>query len=151
MTSIQRLLDELQRAYDGDPWHGLPLMTLLANITPEQAADRTIPGAHTIAELVTHLAVWQDVARRRITGTVPTLTPEQDWPPVGSWPAALDALSQSHLALLAAVEALVDADLDRPVELEGEGSHPLGVMLHGVAQHAAYHGGQIALLKRTQG
>lgn len=50
-----RLLDELRRAWDGDPWHGDPVRRVLEGITADQAAARPLPHAHGVWELVLHM------------------------------------------------------------------------------------------------
>jgi hypothetical protein len=62
------------------------------------------------------------------------------------WAAIQSALRQSHENLREAVLGLSD---DRLAENAPESENSIAVMLHGVAQHAAYHGGQIALLKKA--
>jgi uncharacterized damage-inducible protein DinB len=54
-------------------------------------------------------------------------------------------LRATHRLLVAAVSALEDADLERPVRTVSAGRMPLGQVLHGVAAHDAYHAGQIRM------
>ncbi|PYS87293.1 MAG: DinB family protein, partial [Acidobacteria bacterium] len=68
MTEIERILDQLKRAYEGNAWHGPSVREVLAGITAEQAHARPLPNAHSIWELVHHIAVWENVGRRRLTG-----------------------------------------------------------------------------------
>ncbi|CAA9325301.1 MAG: hypothetical protein AVDCRST_MAG89-1862, partial [uncultured Gemmatimonadetes bacterium] len=69
------------------------------------------------------------------------------------WRSALDWLARAHGELLAAVQAFPDDELSSVVGDERD--RPLGagvsfaVMLHGTAQHYAYHAGQAALLRRA--
>ena len=48
MSDRERLLHELRLGFDGEPWHGTPLLALVDQATPVEAAARPIPGAHTI-------------------------------------------------------------------------------------------------------
>src|ERR1019366_4420402 len=97
MTEVSRILDQLHRAYEGPAWHGPALREVLAGVTSQTAAQRPIPGAHTIWELVLHLTVWISVPTRRIAGAeIPTLPPDQDWPAApepseSGWQQALEA------------------------------------------------------------
>jgi hypothetical protein len=73
-----------------------------------------------------------------------------DFPPVtdtseGAWAAALDNLDRQHRRLLDVIAGLDPARLDETVPGK---DYPAAVMLHGTAQHYAYHAGQIALLKK---
>lgn len=49
MSEIERIIDQLKRAMDGEAWHRPALPELLTNISAEQAkqkplANRTVPG-----------------------------------------------------------------------------------------------------------
>jgi uncharacterized damage-inducible protein DinB len=158
-TEVARIVDQLQREHDGDPWHGSPLTAILEGIDAAGAAARPIAEAHSIWELVLHMASWKNETARRLRGAVACMPIEGDWPEVGAptaerWQAALDALQASHEDLIAAVKALPDAKLYEPTNDTRSG--PLGtgvshyVLLHGIVQHDVYHAGQIALLKKAR-
>ncbi|HYR10931.1 MAG TPA: DinB family protein [Longimicrobium sp.] len=159
VTERDRLLDELRRAWDGDPWHGDPVRRVLEGITAQQAAARPLPHAHGVWELVLHMTSWTREVTRRLRDRVAREPADGDWPAPGTgegeWNAALDALARAHAELVDAVAAFPPAELDRTVGEERD--RPLGagvpyaVMLHGIAQHHAYHAGQIALLKKSFG
>lgn len=151
-----RILDELRRAWDGDPWHGDALRSLLHGLSGEQAAARPIAGAHGTWEIVLHLTSWTREVARRVRDRIARDPEDGDWPPVrGDFDAAVQALGRAHAELLDAVEQLPPAALD---EVVGDArDRPLGagvtyaVMLHGVSQHLAYHAGQIAILRKATG
>ena len=153
MTEIQRILDQLKRAYEGEAWHGPSVREVLASVTAEQAHARPLANGHTIYELVRHIAVWEDAGRRRLEGDraqIAIASPE-DWPPPDdtseeAWEQAKRALDRGHQALVAALERVDDSKLDEPI-LEGLSS--VYVTLHGVIQHDLYHAGQIAILKKA--
>jgi len=50
MTEIERILDQLKRAYEGNAWHGPSVREALNGVTPEQAAAHPLSGAHSIWE-----------------------------------------------------------------------------------------------------
>jgi uncharacterized damage-inducible protein DinB len=138
-SEIARLLDQLERAYDGEAWLGMPVRELLDGVAFRTAAARPIAGGHTIWELVAHITYWLDAAARRLGGEA--VDPVND-----AWEAALTALEASHQRLLAAVGALAESDLEGPVPGH---DYTRYVLVHGVLQHTLYHAGQIALLKRA--
>jgi hypothetical protein len=151
-----RILDELRRAWDGDPWHGDALHVILQGLTAEAAGARPLAEAHAAWEIVLHLSAWTNEVARRLRDRVARDPAEGDWPRAGgTWDVAVDALARAHAGLLEAVAAFPPSELDSVV---GEArDRPLGagvsyaVMLHGVAQHYAYHAGQIALLRKGTG
>ena len=153
MTEVSRILDQLHRAYEGPAWHGPALREVLAGVTYQTAAQRPIPGAHTIWELVLHLTVWMSVPTRRIAGAeIPILPPDQDWPAAPAptetgWQQALAQLAEAQRGLESEVRQLSDERLREKVL--GEVPYSIYTMLHGVVQHNLYHAGQIALLKKA--
>jgi uncharacterized damage-inducible protein DinB len=153
MSEVSRILDQLHRAYEGPAWHGPALREILVGVTYQTAAQRPIPDAHTIWELVLHITVWISVPTRRIEGAgIPTLSPDQDWPSApeptdSSWRQALDQLAQAQRDLEEAVRTLTDDRLREKVL--GDVPYSIYTMLHGVVQHNLYHAGQIALLKKA--
>lgn len=156
-TEIDRIIDELNREYEGEPWHGSPLTHILEGITAQQAATQPIVGAHSIFELVLHMIGWKNEVRRRLSGAPAGEPEEGDWPAVSDgspagWNAAIQRLRDSHDALLADIRAFPEAKLAAPTndprETTGAGvSHY--VLLHGIVQHDVYHAGQIAILKKA--
>lgn len=153
MIEVQRILDQLKRAYEGEAWHGPSVREVLSGVTAEQAHARPIANGHTIYELVRHIAVWEDAGRRRLEGDraqIPISSPE-DWPTpqdtsASGWEQAKAALDRGHQELMKAISHLDESKLDEPV-LEGLSS--VYVTVHGVIQHDLYHAGQIAILKKA--
>lgn len=154
MSEATRIADQLRRAFSGDAWHGDSLLEILEGVTPAQAAARPVPTAHTIWELVLHIAAWDGAVLRRLGGTATELLDEENFPRVtdtglAAWHKTLADLRLSHEDLIAAVAALPDYRLDEPVPSK-EGEHyNFYYMLQGVVQHELYHAGQIALLKKA--
>jgi hypothetical protein len=158
MTEIERICQELRRGWDGDAWHGPPLHELLAGITAGQAASHPIPGGHGIWEVVLHMAAWKGEARRRLEGSEPAEPLEGDWPPVGersdaAWAEARRTLGDAQEALERVLRGMGPADLALAVgaqrdRITGAARSRYTTVL-GILQHDAYHGGQIALLRRA--
>jgi uncharacterized damage-inducible protein DinB len=153
MTEIERILDQLRRAYEGEAWHGPSVREALAGVTADQAHARPLKNAHSIWELAQHIAVWEDVGRRRLSGDraqIEISSPD-DWPPANdpseaAWEQAKAALDRGHVALREVVAQVPESRLDEPIF---EGMSTVYVTLHGVIQHDLYHAGQIAMLKKA--
>lgn len=149
----QGIADEIGRALLGDAWHGPALNEILTGISAEEAIQRPVPAAHNIWELVLHITSWANIARRRITGGQVQPSEGEDWPRAGPisenrWAEARAALAESHERLREIVAGMSDEDLTANAP---QSEHTVAAMLHGVTQHAAYHGGQIAILKKALG
>ena len=82
MSEINRILDQTDRAFAGDAWHGPSLESLLDGISAEDASKHPVRGAHSIWELVNHIAAWNSIVRQRAEGTAVEVSTEMDWPPV---------------------------------------------------------------------
>ncbi|HEU0078862.1 MAG TPA: DinB family protein [Longimicrobiaceae bacterium] len=151
MTEIERILDQMRRAYEGEAWHGPSLREALDGVTAAEAAARPVPGAHSIREIVQHLAAWEDTLLRRLAGEPVREPAEGDWPRAAAesedeWQALLRRLDERARRLRDAVVALDDAGLDEPPY---SGTATRYATLHGAVQHAAYHAGQIVLLRKA--
>ena len=151
MTEIERIIDQLQRSFDGRAWHGPPVIALLSDVNADQAAARPLELRHTIWELVLHMAAWEDKVRRVLRGEEMTSLPdEEDWPPIKdaseeAWKRAIDGLKRVHEGLVEALSGFDETMLDETVP---GASYTFYNMLHGVVQHDLYHAGQIAILKK---
>jgi uncharacterized damage-inducible protein DinB len=150
MTNGEFLADDLRRAFRGDAWHGPSLGELIAQLTPEEAMQRPIPTAHNIWELVLHITSWANIALRRINGGQVEAYDGEDWPEVheftqARWDAAKEGLGESYERLSEVVVGMTDDDLTANAP---QSTRSVAGMVSGVAQHAAYHGGQIAVLRK---
>ena len=152
MTEIERIQDQFIRARNGQAWHGPSLGELLEDVTPVQAAAHPVAGAHSIWELVNHIIAWEGIALRRLNGErVGEIAEELNFPPVTdasdeAWQKTLARLAQSENAIKAKINNLTDRHLDENVPRK---FWSIYFELHGLIQHALYHAGQIALLKKT--
>jgi uncharacterized damage-inducible protein DinB len=148
-SEIARIAEQLRRMYDGPAWHGPALKPLLESVTEQQAAAHPVAGAHSIWELVLHIAAWLRIARERLSAAeTRDPTDEENWPaPSGSWLHALAALASEQCELESAIRSFRPDRLDAPAPA----SEPqtFYILLHGAIQHIAYHAGQIALLKKA--
>jgi uncharacterized damage-inducible protein DinB len=153
MTETARIADQLRRAFSGDAWHGDSLLEILDGVTAAQASARPVPHAHTIWELVLHIAAWDHAVRRRVGGEVVELSDDQNFPPVrdtseSAWRKAMEHVRRMHDELVQAVSGFPDARLTEQVPGTHGAHYNFYYMLHGVVQHELYHAGQIALLKK---
>jgi len=154
MSETARLADQIRRAFEGDAWHGDSIKELLAGVTAATAAARPIKNAHSIWELVLHIAAWDDAVLRRIGGAAVELTKQQDFPPVkdtspAAWRRTLSHLEKTHNDLIRAVAAFPDSRLQDQVPGKTEEYYDFYYMFSGIVQHELYHAGQIALLEKA--
>jgi uncharacterized damage-inducible protein DinB len=147
----ERIADQLKRAFDGEAWHGPSLKEALDGVTAPLAIARPIRDAHSIWELLTHIAGWEGVVIRRLNGEAVSEPAEGDFPAVpaeateDAWAALIARVFEAHGGLVAQMAALTETDLRRRIE---DKPYPAWMMAHGSVGHALYHVGQIVLLKK---
>jgi len=152
MQEIARIQDQLQRAYDGNAWHGPSLCALLADVTAAKAAAKPIPSAHSIWELVLHIIAWEKVVVRRLSGEVVIEIPEEEnFPTVRdtselAWTRTREELASAHKEMQDSIGKLAEERLNE--KLPGK-SGSVYSNIHGIIQHNLYHAGQIAILKKA--
>jgi len=119
-------------------------------------AERRIPGVtHSIAEIVAHLAFWQDWFFDRCSGEPAPMagSAAEGWPAVspGSW----NEVRSRFLARLNQLAELADTDINRPlsppIEFPPLASYTVGEALIHVATHNAHHLGQVIVLRQMLG
>jgi uncharacterized damage-inducible protein DinB len=153
MSETARLADQIRRAFEGNAWHGDSVLKLLADVDAQTAAARPIENAHTIWELVLHIAAWDDAVCRRAKGARVSLSDKQNFPPVvdnsaAAWRESIRKLQHTHTQLVQTVAAFPDARLGKRVPGKKATHHNFFYMFSGIVQHELYHAGQIALLKK---
>ena len=152
MNEMKRIVDLLDRAGDGDAWHGPPVDATLAGVTAAQAGARPLAGGHTIWELTLHIAVWDRVVKRRLGGERYEPSSAEDWPPVTTMSDAAwrRAVADVRVARAELRDALLAFDASRLDETVPGKSYSFYVMAHGIVQHDLYHAGQIAILRKAR-
>jgi hypothetical protein len=150
MREIDRILDQHDRAMNGDAWHGDPVWNILKGITAERAAMRVEPNSHTIWELVDHMTFWETEVTRRLNDLPARSVEELNFPamPVATednWNATLTTFRQSNVDFRKSVTQLDSARLDETPRDRQKSNY---VDLHGVIQHHIFHAGQIVILSK---
>lgn len=152
MREVERIAEQLRRAYEGEAWHGPSVKEALAGVTATVAAARPLNGAHSIWEITLHILAGEEIVLARLEGERRGVTEEEWWPQASSdkgeesWRALLEALDAANLKLREATTALSDERLEQPIV---EGMSTTYITLHGLIQHDLYHAGQIMLLKKA--
>lgn len=151
-----RLTAELRRCMSGQTWFGPSLAAILEDVDVATASRRAPGAAHSIWQIVRHLAVWARYAAYRFEGGVPRELDEENWPSAevvdeASWASAREGLLAAYDEAVHALDAMpverLDAiDATTPIDADGE-PVTLRRVAAGLAQHAAYHAGQIAIIK----
>jgi uncharacterized damage-inducible protein DinB len=151
MGEAKRIAEQHRRAYHGEAWHGSSVFELLHGVNAELAAAHPVRGGHSIGELVLHLTSWERIVCSRVLGEPMQVSDDLDWPAPGApspkaWREARAALEEASDALHAAIAKMTD----RKLQTRRPGTTGTYYELaHGQVQHALYHAGQIALLRKS--
>jgi uncharacterized damage-inducible protein DinB len=153
-TEIQRLEEQLERALEGEAWHGPSVLEVFEGVSAHQAAAHPIAGAHSIWELVLHLCSDYVLVLRRLGGDGRQLRGSEDWPiapepSAENWSESVRKLKQLNAELRRAIGSFPQERLDEP--LVPEAPYTAYTQFIGVTQHGLYHAGQMALLKKALG
>ncbi len=153
-TECNRIAYQLASAINGEAWYGDSVRRILEGVSTEEALARPVPNAHSIWELLVHVEAWCNFAFGAMQGTAippwPAMPKELDWPPVSdtsemAWKAAVSSFFDNHLRLVEAIKVFRDELLESPVPGRTYNFYRL---FQSATQHAIYHAGQIALLKK---
>jgi uncharacterized damage-inducible protein DinB len=145
MNQTQRIADAYRAATIKGAWYGPSLAELLAQIPAKLATTSPLPGAHSIAELLQHLLLWDERVRNTSdSNPLPPWVPEKDWaePPI-PWNELASRWNQSRELLEEKIRNFPMADLAKQVPGR---NYPYETMLHGIVEHTIYHSGQIAMI-----
>lgn len=158
--AIQKLLAEnLQPAPRRRGWHGGPTpVGALRGVDARQASWRPGAARKSVWELALHIAYWKYAVRRRLESMEAGKSDERfarspsNWPALpkaiddAAWAADVSLVREEHTKLVAAVRRIPAGWLDR--KPPGVRLWTCGELIVGIAQHDAYHTGQIQLVKR---
>ncbi|MGX5818981.1 DinB family protein [Chitinophaga lutea] len=150
MTTAVILSESLKHLYQGEPWLDVTFMEHLQEVDAAQASKR-VGQSHNIWELVNHIIFWNQNVVRKLLGE----NPEQDgdlpdfYLPENhgenNWQATLQRLEHSMEQTIDAIRNFPEERLYTPVQ---DTQHNAYYYIQGVIEHAAYHLGQIVLLRK---
>ena len=145
MDQAQRIADSYRAATVKGAWYGPSLAELLAQISPELATTRPVPGSHSISEVLQHLLLWNERIRNTSEShPLPRWQPEKEWaePPI-PWNELVSRWRQSREFLEERIRNFPIEDLAKQVPGR---TYPYETMFHGTVEHTIYHSGQIAMV-----
>jgi len=153
-TECNRIAFQLASTISGEAWYGDSLRQILTDVSALQAQAHPIPNAHSIWELLCHVEAWVKFAVGAAAGVPipawPAMPPELDWPAITdtgdiAWNRTVDSFFSQHLKLIETIKAFSDERLDAIVPGR---TYTFYRLFQSTTQHAVYHAGQIALLKK---
>ena len=146
-ATLNRILDE---GYGPGAWYGSDLRASIGDVSAAAAFTRPATGRHNIAEIALHHAYWAGQIASKLTGEAAARFPlaGEDWFELKdesalSWKKVASTLDAAQQRLSQAVSEIAS----------GARTSPLGEaerfdLVIGISGHAAYHAGQIQLIKK---
>jgi uncharacterized damage-inducible protein DinB len=154
MNELTRIEEQVRRAFEGESWHGPAVLETLVGVSADAATARPIADAHSIWEVVLHIAATYRLVLQRTEGRSVNLSAEEDWPrlsaPAGdeAWREAVEELCRLNREVR---RAIIRFDAHRLDQMLAPGHSSAYMHFAGLPQHDAYHAGQIMLLRKTLG
>jgi len=151
------LTHEIQKAFNGDAWHGNHVMQILNNVDPQKAFSHFVPGAHSVAEIALHLTSWTEEVTARLIGKSATEPDLGDWPlpeikSAAAWEQIIFDFRVANEELIRVCEQIKSSFWGDKTNDERDRALDTVVtyaeLLNGLIQHHAYHAGQISLLSK---
>ena len=140
-STLNRVLDE---GYGPGAWYGADLRTATEGETAAVAFVRPAASRHNVAEIALHHAYWATQIAAKLTGEAPAKFPldGEDWFELNdesrlSWSKVRSTLAAAQARLSKAVAA-------KSSPLSETERFDIAI---GITGHAAYHAGQIQLVK----
>jgi uncharacterized damage-inducible protein DinB len=154
MNQPHDIADAYHAATIKGAWYGPSLAEMLAEVSPEIAIMRPAAEAHTVAELLQHLLLWNERARNTSdSNPMPRWQADKEWAePAIPWKELLARWKESRDLLETKIRNFPVEDLSKQVAGR---NYPYETLLEGIVQHTIYHCGQIAMVlgmirRRTQ-
>jgi uncharacterized damage-inducible protein DinB len=151
-TEINRIIESMKEAWDGDPWFGRNIKSLLREVKPEQSLQKP-QGQHSMLELLWHMINWKEfvLSRLRQDKSFPLHYFENnDWKALDHedaalWDKGMEKFESLHHELC--MELLLHNDdlLEKTVK---ERKYYFRKLLNGIIQHDVYHAGQIVYVNK---
>ena len=150
MKETQRIINQFEYLYNGEPWIGVNIVDTLANITSEQAANKIGVDRNSIWEITNHIISWRLNVLQRVKGKTMVSPGNNYFEPVthqsaAAWKNTLKQLKISQQEWIDFLKTFSENDFEK--------IYPKNAMtyyenIHGIIQHDAYHLGQITLLSK---
>ncbi len=154
---VEKLITELDKAVNGDPWYGASLKTILSDVSCEQAVIKHTKNIHSIAEITFHIYGWIEEVASRTEGNASKNPIRGDWKEINDlteaeWKELKQSLFTAHTNLLCQMHNFPFEKFEEQVGKEKIKELGTGIsyreMLVGLMEHNIYHSGQIALIKK---
>ena len=146
------LINNLQTAFEGEPWFGRSVRDILSEIDAETAMKKPAGNGHSILELVWHMVTWRQFTISRLKNSGEDLHEFEanDWRVLDHsnpalWNEGLELLFATQKELIQLLSSFDEKRLTEKVEGR---QYNYEFLLQGIIQHDIYHLGQVAYVRK---
>lgn len=132
----EQITQRLQETFDGNPWYGKSMMSILS------LSDKELSNA--ALSILEHIIAWQDFVISALEGNEMKIemNSQEDWPTVDLNESEIRAKLQiTHFRFLKAIE---DFDAQLWLDMPKHAKFNYYQLCNGLIDHNIYHSGQIA-------
>ena len=150
-TEIQKIIALLQDAYNGDPWFGRSVKSLIADVKEENVFEKP-NDQHSILEMLWHMILWREFIINRFgeDKKPPEYFEENDWRNLDHtdttlWEKGWRRLDETQTQLIETLLLQQDSILETTVPRR---NYIFKKMLYGIIAHDIYHVAQITYVNK---
>ena len=153
MLLLPRLLKTYNELHHANCWIDYNAVSVINNISAEQALYKAYEGGNTIWQIVNHLSYWRMRVGNRLLYSKDVPPPGDDFflpedTSEANWQQTRDAF---QAAFEFTYQAIMNFDETKLDEIIGGCETSYYTQIAGTIEHDAFHLGQIVLLARAQG
>lgn len=150
MSLLTNIARHVLDVHIGGNWTEADIKETLKDVTWKEAVTVTIASPNSIAMLLHHLTFYNEVVLQRLLDIYEPIpdTNGFDVPHIITEDAWLQLKHKNLQSAHALAEGVLQFPEERLFELTANGKTTFYDNLHGIAEHAHYHLGQIVILKR---
>ena len=156
-TEILQIAKQLKDVYNGQPWYGKSVMSLLEE-TNKSIVFKRPNDQHSVLELLWHMILWREFTINRLRKDESISLKyfdDNDWRELdhndtSGWEKGLQKIEDTQSEL---IEVLQQQKDDILLEIVSGREYNYRQLLYGIIHHDIYHLGQIAYVNKmlTQG
>jgi len=147
-TEIVQITQQLKDVYEGEPWFGRSVKSLLNDAKPNVSFEKP-NDQHSILELLWHMITWREFTIKSLRNDDeknPQYFEDNDWRKLDHndsslWEKGLQKLDETQSELIESLQHQVDKRLN---EIVPGKKYNFKSLLYGIIHHDIYHIGQIA-------
>lgn len=151
MNQVTAIANQFVTIYNEEPWYGDSIAKILDGITEDSAFWEPTEGAHSIAQLVSHMIYWRQSLVKRLENDLEyksSMKSEDNWKTTKAlkilgWKKLLGQLEESQNKIVNLLQKEDDSFLEKPYSAKAT----MHELIKGIIQHDIYHLGQIAYVK----